>query len=56
MPGPPLPFDAMTLSRMGMATWLTDVIVARKWGEAIYRQYALMFEGLRPVPYGLHAD
>jgi hypothetical protein len=39
----PMPIDPLSLTRMGVATWLTDLVVAQKWSEALWRQSALIF-------------
>jgi hypothetical protein len=50
----PTPLDPMGLTRTGIATWMTDVIVAWKIGEALLQQSALTVDamhsacGLRP--------
>jgi hypothetical protein len=48
----PLPPDPLTLTRIGMATWLTGLLVAQKIGEGLREQNALMTDatrGLEPV-------
>jgi hypothetical protein len=44
-------FDPLSLTRMGMATWLTDMIVARKFSEAVWRQSTLMADAMQTVAY-----
>jgi hypothetical protein len=44
-------FDPLSLSRMSMATWWTDVIVARKFSEAMWRQTALIADAMSTVAY-----
>jgi hypothetical protein len=48
MPELPMTLDPLTLTRMGIATWLTDLIVAQKLGEAMWRQSALMVGAVPP--------
>jgi hypothetical protein len=38
-----------------MATWLTDLIVARKFGEALWRQSTLMIDAMRSVAWDRYA-
>jgi hypothetical protein len=49
-----MPLDPMSLTCAGVANWMTDVIVAWKFSEAVWRQSALMMNAvgspLRP-PY-----
>jgi hypothetical protein len=39
--------DPLTLTRAGIATWLTDVMVAWKFGEALWRQCTLTVDAMR---------
>ena len=48
MPHLPMPLDPLVLTQLGFATWLTDLIVVQKLGEALWRQGTLMFGGLDP--------
>jgi hypothetical protein len=43
----PMPLDPLSLTRMGFATWMTELVVAQKWSEALWRQSALMLDGVR---------
>ena len=43
----PMPPDPLTLTRAGIATWLTDVMVAWKFGEALWRQGTLTVDAIR---------
>jgi hypothetical protein len=43
----PLPPDPLTLTRIGMATWLTGLLVAQKIGEGLKEQNALMTDAMR---------
>jgi hypothetical protein len=47
MPNWPMPTDPLTLTRAGIATWLTDVMVAWKFGEALWRQSTLTVDAMR---------
>jgi hypothetical protein len=40
---------------MGVATLLTDLIVAQKFSEAIWRQNELMIDAMRSVAYDRRA-
>jgi hypothetical protein len=42
----PMPTDPLTLTRAGIATWLTDVMVAWKFGEALWRQSTLTVDAM----------
>jgi hypothetical protein len=44
-----MPLDPLSLTCLGMATWLTDVIVARKFSEALWLQNALVCDAMRSV-------
>lgn len=48
---PPMPLDPLSLTRLGIAAWLTDLMVARKFSEALWRQSALMIGAMRLVAY-----
>lgn len=41
-----MPTDPLTLTRAGIATWLTDVMVAWKFGEALWRQSTLTVDAM----------
>jgi|HubBroStandDraft_6_1064221.scaffolds.fasta_scaffold19089_6 hypothetical protein len=43
----PMPPDPLTLTRAGIATWLTDVMIAWKFGEALWRQCTLTVDAMR---------
>lgn len=43
----PMPSDPLILTRAGIATWLTDVMVAWKFGEALWRQCTLTVDAMR---------
>jgi hypothetical protein len=43
----PMPPDPLTLTRAGIATWLTDLMVAWKFGEALWRQGILTVDAMR---------
>jgi hypothetical protein len=49
-----MPLDPLSLTRMGFATWLTDMIVAQKFSEAIWRQNELMIDAMRSVALDRH--
>jgi hypothetical protein len=51
-----MPLDPLSLTRMGIAAWLTGVFVARKFSEALLRQSALLIDGIRPVARDHGAD
>jgi hypothetical protein len=53
MPNLPMPLDPLSLTRMGIATLLTDWIVAQRVGEAVWRQNALVMATFQP-PTHLH--
>ena len=55
MPNLPMSFDPLSMTRMGIATWLTDWIVAQKFGEAMWRQNALMMATLQPAAHARSA-
>jgi hypothetical protein len=42
MPKQSLPIDPLSLSRVGIGTWMTSVMVAWKFAEAISDQNTLM--------------
>jgi hypothetical protein len=42
-----MPSDPLILTRAGIATWLTDVMVAWKFGEALWRQCTLTVDAMR---------
>jgi hypothetical protein len=44
-------FDPLSLTRMGMATWLTDMIVAQKFSEAVWRQSSLIADAMSTLAY-----
>ena len=44
-----LPLDPLTLTRLGAASWLTDLIVARQFSEAVWQQNALMIASMRSL-------
>jgi hypothetical protein len=44
-----MPLDPLSLTAMGIATWLTELIVAQKFSEAMWRQSELMIEAMRSV-------
>jgi hypothetical protein len=46
----PLPIDPFSLTRIGMATWVTDLIVAQKFVEALTQQNALITGAMRGRP------
>jgi hypothetical protein len=56
MPHLPMPLDPVVLTHLGLATWVTDLIVVQKLGEALWRQGALVFGGLDPGALAPYAD
>jgi hypothetical protein len=55
MPKQSLPLDPFDLSRVGMATWMTSVMVGMKFAQAFSEQNALMTRAMggppaRPAP------
>jgi hypothetical protein len=46
----PVGFDLLSLTQMGMATWMTQVVVAQKFAEALRMQGTLVIETLRRRP------
>jgi hypothetical protein len=42
-----LPPDPLTLTRIGVATWLTGLLVAQKIGQGLREQNALVTETMR---------
>jgi hypothetical protein len=38
----PIPLDPLSLTMIGIAAWMTDLMVARRFGEALWRQGTLM--------------
>jgi hypothetical protein len=51
-----MPLDPLSLTSIGIATWLTDLMVAQKVGEAVWQQYALMLGAMPMVTGVTHAD
>lgn len=51
MLNPMMTFDPLSLTRMGMATWLTDLIVAHKFSEAVWLQSTLIADAMQTVAY-----
>jgi hypothetical protein len=43
----PLPPDPLTLTRIGVATWLTGLLVAQKIGQGLREQNELLTESMR---------
>jgi hypothetical protein len=39
--------DPLSLTRAGIAAWLTEVMVAWKFGEALWRQSTLTVDAMR---------
>lgn len=56
MRNPLMPLDPLSLTRMGVASWLTGLFVVQKFSEALWRQSALMVDGNRPVTRDHRAD
>jgi hypothetical protein len=50
----PLPLDAFSLARVGMANWMTNVMVAQKFAEAFSEQTALITRAMHGRPLGQH--
>jgi hypothetical protein len=48
MPNQQMPLDPLALAHLGIATLLTDLIVVQRFGEAVWRQSALMVGTLQP--------
>jgi hypothetical protein len=48
----PLPLEAFSLTRVGMASWLTNVMVAQKFAEALSEQTDLITRAIRGRPLG----
>jgi hypothetical protein len=46
----PIPHDALTLTRVGMASWVTNVMVAQKFAQAFSEQTALITRAMRGRP------
>jgi hypothetical protein len=46
----PLPLDPFSLTRIGMAIWVTDLVVARKFAEAVREQNTLITRAMRGRP------
>jgi hypothetical protein len=56
MPNQFTQLDPLSLTSIGMATWLTDLMVAQKVGEALWSQYALMMNPMPLIPGVGRAD
>jgi hypothetical protein len=56
MQNPVMPLDPLSLTRMGVATWLTGLFVAQKFSEALWRQSTLMIDGNRALTRDHRAD
>jgi hypothetical protein len=56
MPNQLMQLDPLSLASIGMATWLTDLMVAQKVGEALLQQYGLMMSAMPLVPGVSRAD
>jgi hypothetical protein len=48
MPNQEIPLDPLALTHLGIATWMTDLIVVQRFGEAVWRQSALMVGAMPP--------
>jgi len=46
----PLPVDAFSLARVGMASWMTNVMVAQKFAEAVSEQTVLLTRAMHRRP------
>jgi hypothetical protein len=46
----PLPLDPFSLTRIGMATWLTELVVAQKIAQALTEQNTLITGAMRGRP------
>lgn len=45
-----LPLDPFSLTRMGVATWVTNLVVAQKFAEALQEQNTLMTDAILSRP------
>jgi hypothetical protein len=48
----PLPIDPFSLTRIGLGTWMTNLLVAQKFAEALMEQNALITGAMHSRPTG----
>jgi hypothetical protein len=47
----PFRLDPLSLAQLAIATWLTELVVAQKFAEALQMQSSLVIDGIAGSPY-----